>query len=519
MRKSYLTLFLVLCTFFSFADNEQVCVITNQGSSGEACSASSLGYVDPCSSRTFKVNYTIPAGYVIVAQYEWFVNNVSVKTTTDPTDFGLPWQFTSATTTVYCKVTYKKQDGTLSQPFTSNSFTPNIKSTNFGSIALTTATPAYGCTNTVSFSLNTTTCSGQFCDHIYTVGQYNITWQPPGGWTQTSISNNGSNVSFTPDATTGGTLTATIQLPCGFTETRTFNVTRSTVAPSFSVAPGEICTSTSGFSISPVCGAVDYTYTITGASGITFAANGQQSLTTSSTSVNINLSGAATAFVVKVKTNYAGGVSSADRNAFSFYGVPSVDLVTFTNYNGDPYFCTSHINNQFEYVLSAMPDNGGIEYRILDWPNLNVVYTHPNPVAIGSPVPVGSNFTPGYYVVEVRLLTDCGVSDWAGFEVEFVNCSQMRSAGYFNLQVSPNPASTDLFVTITREKPEVKALKPSARVTYILYDLNRTRAVKQWTFANDQKQHKLNVSGVKPGQYILVANKGKYQQSTQVLIK
>lgn len=137
MKKSYLTLCFLLFTFYSFADNENVCVVTNTGSSPQACSASALGFVDPCSTLPFVVNYQIPAGFVIVAKYEWFVNGVSVKTTTTPSDPVLNWQIKNKPTTVLCKVTYKKQDGTLSQVFTSTSFTPNVKQLNFADNGIT----------------------------------------------------------------------------------------------------------------------------------------------------------------------------------------------------------------------------------------------------------------------------------------------------------------------------------------------------------------------------------------------
>ncbi|MBI1781426.1 MAG: hypothetical protein HYR66_08655 [Sphingobacteriales bacterium] len=143
-------------------------MITNTGSSGLACTASSLGFVTPCSTLGFIVNYQIPAGFVIVAKYEWFVNGVSVKTTTTVSDPVLSWIVKAANTNVMCKVTYKKLDGTLSQVFSSNTFTPNVKILNFSDVTAVTPPPNYGCTtNQVSYSLNTYTCSGQFCSSVF----------------------------------------------------------------------------------------------------------------------------------------------------------------------------------------------------------------------------------------------------------------------------------------------------------------------------------------------------------------
>ena len=88
----------------------------------------------------FKVKGDLPSGYAIVGKFEWFVNGVSVKSTTNPSDPILNWPIASKLTAVYCKVTYKKQNGDLSTPYTSTSFTPNIKDLNFPQ-TISTSTP------------------------------------------------------------------------------------------------------------------------------------------------------------------------------------------------------------------------------------------------------------------------------------------------------------------------------------------------------------------------------------------
>lgn len=70
-------------SFFTFivfalvasAQQPTVCVITNTGSTGTACSPSSLGSINPCATIPFIVtNYLPPpAGYAIVGKFEWFV--------------------------------------------------------------------------------------------------------------------------------------------------------------------------------------------------------------------------------------------------------------------------------------------------------------------------------------------------------------------------------------------------------------------------------------------------------------
>jgi hypothetical protein len=105
MRKIYLFLALLFVSYTSFADDERVCVI---GESTNICSSSNLGYINPCGTYGFIVDYTIPSEYVIVAKYEWFVNGISVKTTTAPSDPIFSWGVNLSSATVYCVVTYKK---------------------------------------------------------------------------------------------------------------------------------------------------------------------------------------------------------------------------------------------------------------------------------------------------------------------------------------------------------------------------------------------------------------------------
>lgn len=205
-------------------------------------------------------------------------------------------------------------------------------------------------------------------------------------------------------------------------------------------------------------------------------------------------------------------------------GIPDIDFVTFSNgANGEQYFCTSHYGNQFQPLFSFMPVNGSIEYRVLSWPSLNLVYTDPNAYPLGSPIPMNYMATPGsYVVVEIKLTTSCGSTAWMGFEVEYVDCSETGGgcpSCEFRLSASPNPTDGDLNVTIDKEKPEVKALNKNEKVRYVLYDVNRAQMMKQWTFDNGQNQRTLNVRGVKAGQYILVVTKGKYRQSTQIIIR
>lgn len=75
---------------------------------------------------------------------------------------------------------------------------------------------------TVHVQLMSISFTGSYCDLTFNVnGNYNITWQAPAGWTISSSSDKGSNVTFVPDDYTDGEISATIHFTgCNdFTET------------------------------------------------------------------------------------------------------------------------------------------------------------------------------------------------------------------------------------------------------------------------------------------------------------
>jgi len=182
MKKISLFFTFLLISLISFALNEEVWVVTNSGSNAYAKSPQDLGWVNPCDQFEFYVDVHIPLGYVNVSKYEWFVNGLSVKTTTDGSDPILVYKVTSNIMNVFCKVTYAAQNGSTTSPSTSTTFTPNVKQLNFEpSIVSSGPSPNYNCTNSVSYSLNQFTCTS-FCDGVYSVSSYNITWQAPSGW-------------------------------------------------------------------------------------------------------------------------------------------------------------------------------------------------------------------------------------------------------------------------------------------------------------------------------------------------
>lgn len=92
-------------------------------------------------------------------------------------------------------------------------------------------------------------------------------------------------------------------------------------------------------------------------------------------------------------------------------------------------------------------------------------------------------------------------------------------SGTFSVSASPNPATDNITVSTINESPEVTALSKNESVTITILDLNSTLAIKTWHFKNNQTKFNLNVRNLKKGYYILSVQKGKYQQSSKIVLE
>ena len=162
MRRLVFFISLIVLGNFCFA-YERVGVMT---SSGPKWTPSELDYISPCQEVHFLVDYNIPPIYVSGERYDWFVNGLLVKSTTDLNDKAYITGITNPNTEVFCNVYYRDNYGLL-QMNESTHFSPLIKSLNFGSINYVGNTN-YGCGSTVDFTLNQYDCD-PYCGTIFKV--------------------------------------------------------------------------------------------------------------------------------------------------------------------------------------------------------------------------------------------------------------------------------------------------------------------------------------------------------------
>lgn len=93
MKKIFFLLQLLAISYLT--SSQTICVLDTRSSSGYYCTPSSVGQLGPCALLNFILRDYLPApaGYSSVAKFEWFVNGVSVKSTTDPGDYGFELEY------------------------------------------------------------------------------------------------------------------------------------------------------------------------------------------------------------------------------------------------------------------------------------------------------------------------------------------------------------------------------------------------------------------------------------------
>lgn len=189
-------------------------------------------------------------------------------------------------------------------------------------------------------------------------------------------------------------------------------------------------------------------------------------------------------------------------------GKADLDIVLFSNGIGETdYWCTSHTGNYYE--LFPKLDGTTHEIRLKKYPNLNIVYSSSTNY-YGDEGPFYYTPLPGWYLFEVRRTNSCGTSDWFGYEVEFVDCSQ-QGGGESEYSIYPNPTSETLTIeklnnnqTLQIDTFELINIKNSD--SFELYDFN-TNIIKKGVLNN---QTIIDVSTYKRGRYFLKINsKGK----------
>lgn len=493
----------------SFASNEKLGVQLS-GPSGDYFETidGNIGVQDPCKVFLFRVvTFTAPTGYT-VKQFDWYVNDVFLRTTnssTDHTSIAISFENTK----VVCKVIYQNAGGATSTGatpvFQINGKPLNLNLNGPDNVDILTQTPSY----------SITAASGNQFLYTPAPGTFSTTWQQPSGWTAGTPTNNGNNITFTTDNYTGGAITATTVLTaCGFPHTATKTVTRTHPGPTFpSSDAGRICGSSLGelvtavYSINPVAGATSYTYGLhINPSGvpdnISFDNNGQTSLTTSSTSVTLYCTSTADQFIyLDVVAHFPDGGTSGNSlgiNYSTLWWTP-----TFTWYG-----CFTDPGSSINVAVSPEVP-GATYYWYLD----------------GFLMDEGFNrsttgwFWNGEHTISVKISTECGESNLNSETIPTNGCYNTfaPNSAASSLTVYPNPASSQVAVSLKElnknEKTPGTALK-DIREIKIVDKLGNVKKINR--YAPGSKKVQVDLGVLNNDLYILQVSDGINRASISV---
>ena len=336
----------------------------------------------------------------------------------------------------------------------------------------------------------------------------------PAGWQLGSTTSDGvnwltgsSNVTVTSDPTHGGTIQVR-GAPCSASispgPATSISVSRPVLTAGYSIS-----------GISPLCLGANSTYTVNGVQpGATvswsvtpagFVAIGQPN------SAQTTITGISSSDVTLTAL-----ISDACGGSFSLnypIHVGTLSAPTLMNIDGTSFSANTTVDVQRTSVvnLSINPVPGATSYvwsignnaLLAGGQGTNQV----NVIITGSPG-TSTSFS-------VQPVNDCGSG---GGLVVLANITGDGGCDFCAFQVSPNPAKGDLFVTVGYSSDEAKKQRTVQIMHASLYDFYTNQLVRSWDLKTGQKQYRLNVAGLKRGQYVLRIVSGNEKISKQVLV-
>jgi hypothetical protein len=467
---------------------------------GQFYTSSGYGFIRPCSQVGFKVfDYFVPAGYAQVDRFEWYYGSTLIHTETNPFESGLAaFTLNNPTATIGCRIYYRTASMPYSYTFQdATAFDPDFQISTV-EFAVTPTSLVPGCTSTVTFTSSSPAPSGPFSDAYFLPTSYTVSYAPPAGWTQTSISGDGHTVSFTPSGS-GTPLVATVLFPCGYTETKNVTIPYSFPAPTFSASNNyNVCTTPASYAIDGVCGATNYTYTInTSSGGISFSGGGT-TLTTASTSVSINFTGSNSSGTLSVRANYPGGGTSNNIVNNITYGPQT------------PTYASAfldHIIGRIKAIVNPVPT--ATSYRWYVNGTLKATTTVGN-----ATIQTVRNDCGNSYLLEVEAITSCGTSARAPVLLSAPPCMMQ-------FVISPNPASSQLVVDLNDTKQDIKTRRsPVTGIRGMRLTDKVGTILRQKRYPANTRRAVLDVTGLLSNQYFLhIYDGNNWTVQTVIVVK
>ena len=194
-------------------------------------------------------------------------------------------------------------------------------------------------------------------------------------------------------------------------------------------------------------------------------------------------------------------------------GYPEIGDLVFTNGIGEEEFlCSNQEGNLVEFTSGV--------YNYFDiwlWNEYGtqVLYKFKTYTTEGSLD--FSWISPGYYLVEVRGINDCGTGEWSGSEVEYIDCSFMEEEeNMYYLEFAPNPATDEITMELKTDNIDTytEGDKWEAEI------FNQQMLLMHKTTRLKDKTYTINVSGWKEGiYYVRVRVKDKLVSGKFIVVR
>jgi hypothetical protein len=467
MKKSLLISLLLISFVIARADNLQIYAIIN---GDPRTTTDGIGYRNPCELMDFVAEFSVTSNYSF-KNYTWTVAGVPVKTATSVADRGLSANLigSSLVTEVKCTASYDiyTATGMVATTMVSNIIYINTRELDIRASAGVVSAPLR-----CSIPLSVSTSPGFSTEYSYATSDYTVTWTVPQGWSITSSSSDGKNINVLSDASTGGQISGVVKLSCGFTKTIVIPIVRSEPQISFLSYGSVLCAAGDQlYTISPVCGAVSYTYTLS--NGIATFPNGiVYTVTTTDPSFVVTYPAAGRyTTLVTATANFADGTTTNTASVTTHSGAPLVTI--------EPYTV-----NCFSNTLITASNYS--QYSSLSWYTYDDVLLNE-----GQSASVPNDV----FFVKAIATNICGTSTTS------VRIPRDDCAGAF--LISPNPVRGNIHIILQPEIAVAKSAAGKEDIQINLYDINSTRLVRYWKIKPGQKDYNLNIAGIPKGTYIV----------------
>ncbi len=194
-------------------------------------------------------------------------------------------------------------------------------------------------------------------------------------------------------------------------------------------------------------------------------------------------------------------------------GCPEIGDLVFTNDLGEEDFlCSDREGNLVEFSSSTCYNYFDIwllnEYgtQVLD---KSKTYTTQGSLDF-------SWISPGYYLVQVRGINDCGTGEWNGSEVEYVDCSEMEEGeNMYYLKFVPNPAYNSVEISVFEDE-NLTILKTNNEF-YQMQIYNSMKVLKYQVLSKEPIL-RINTANFENGVYFVYFVVGKETQVLQLVI-